>query len=121
MNSNDFVTINNSKYFQFGGAGINGHQNTDINGNEPIDAVIANQFNYGICGITLALKDYTDYSIVYQIYVSEVGWLEAKSNGQETMFSKTKPMSAFRVAFVPTSEKQNQINTWNKDIGKKIQ
>lgn len=121
MNSNDLVTINNNKYFQFGGAGINSHQNTDINGNGSIDAIIANEFHYGICGITLSLKDYTDYSIVYQIYVSEVGWLEAKSNGQETMYSKTKPMSAFRVAFVPSSERQNQINTWNKDIGKKIQ
>lgn len=121
MNSSDLVTIEGNKYFQFGGAGINSHQNTDINGNGAIDAVTANEFHYGICGITLALKDYTDYSIVYQIYVSEVGWLEAKSNGQETMYSKTKPMSAFRVAFVPTSEKQNQINTWNKDIGKKIQ
>ena len=121
MASSDLVTINNNKYFQFGGAGINAHQNTDINGNGWIDAITANEFNYGICGITLDLKDYTDYSIVYQIYVSEVGWLSATSNGAETMYSKTKPMSAFRVALIPTSEKQNQINTWNKDVGKFIQ
>ena len=70
--------------------------------------------------LTLALRDYTDYSIVYQIYVSDVGWLEAVSNGKETMYSKTKPMSAFRVALIPSSERQNQINTWNKDIGKTI-
>lgn len=120
MNSSDLVTISGKKYFQFGGAGINGVSRTDINGNNPIPAEIANQFNYGMCGITLGLKDYTDYSIVYQIYVSEVGWLEAKANGAETIYSKTKPMSAFRVALIPTSEKQNQINTWNKDIGAKI-
>lgn len=121
MNSNDLVTIDGKKYFQFGGAGINGHESTDINGNGAIGAVTSNEFHYGICGIRLALKDYTDYSIVYQIYVSEVGWLSAVSNGVETMYSKTKPISAFRVAFVPSSERQNQINTWNKDYGKTIQ
>lgn len=36
------------------------------------------------------------------------------------MYAKNKPMSAFRVAFVSTSEKQHQLDTWNKDIGKKI-
>ena len=121
MASSDLVTIANKRYFQFGGAGINGTGKTDINGNNPIPEDIGKQFKHGICGITLSLKDYTDYSIVYQIYVSEVGWLEAKANGSETIYSKTKPMSAFRVALIPTSEKQSQINTWNKDIGKKIQ
>lgn len=121
MNSNDLVTIDGKKYFQFGGAGINGHMNTDINGNGVIDAVIANEFRYGICGITLSLKDYTDYSIVYQIYISERGWLSAVSNGTETMYSTTKPISAFRVALIPSSERQHQIDTWNKDVGKKIQ
>lgn len=120
MSSSDVVTINGKKYFQFGGAGINSDTNTDINGNNPISAEISHEFRYGICGLTLGLKDYTDYSIVYQIYVSEVGWLSATSNGIETMYAKDKPMSAFRVALIPTSEKQNQINTWNKDIGKKI-
>ena len=121
MNSNDLVTIDGKKYFQFGGAGINAYLNTDINGNGVIDAVTANQFNYGICGIILSLKDYTDYSIVYQIYVSERGWLSAVSNGMETMYSTTKPMSAFRVALIPSSERQYQIDTWNKDYGKTIQ
>ena len=121
MASSDLVTIAGKKYFQFGGAGINGTGKTDINGNNPIPEDIGKQFKHGMCGITLSLKDYTDYSIVYQIYVSEVGWIEAKANGAEAIYSKTKPMSAFRVALIPTSEKQSQINTWNKDIGKKIQ
>lgn len=120
MASSDLVTIGGKKYFQFGGAGINGHENTDTNGNNPISGEVANQFNYGICGIALSLKDYTDYSIVYQIYLGEQGWLKAASNGEETLYSKTKPMSAFRVVLVPNSEKQNVLNTWNKDIGKKI-
>ena len=121
MASSDLVTISGKRYFQFGGAGVNGAGKTDINGNNPIPVEVAPQFKHGMCGITLSLKDYTDYSIVYQIYVSEVGWVEAKANGDEAIYSKTKPMSAFRVALIPTSEKQSQINTWNKDIGKKIQ
>lgn len=120
MNSSDLVTLENKKCFQFGGTGINGYTHTDTNGNNAIPADIANQFRYGICGLTLELKDYSEYSIVYQIYVSEVGWIEAVSNGKETMYSKTKPISAFRVTFIPTSEKESQLSTWNKDIGKKI-
>jgi len=120
MSSSDLVTISGKKYFQFGGAGINADAKTDINGNNPISMENYAKFHYGISGITLSLKDYTDYSIVYQIYVSSVGWLEAKSNGQETMYSQNMPMSAFRVSIIPNSEKQNLINTWNKDINKKI-
>lgn len=120
MNSSDLVTIAGKKFFQFGGAGINSSDRTDINGNNPIGIENDAKFQYGICGITLALKNYTDYSIVYQVYVSSIGWLQAKSNGQEAMYSKTKPMSAFRVAIIPNSEKGNLINTWNKDINKKI-
>lgn len=118
MNSTDLVTIQNKKYFQFGGSGINQVGNTDIGGNNPIPQL--NGFFYGICGITLGLKDYTNYSIVYQIYVSDVGWVKAASNEEETIYQKDKPMSAFRVAIIPNSEKQNLLNTWNKDIGQKI-
>ena len=121
MNSSDLVTINGNKYFQFGGSGINGVTHTDIHGNNPLTPEISTQFLYGISGITLGLKDYTDYSIVYQIYVHGVGWLEAKSNGEETMYDKAKPMSAFRVALLPSSERQYQLDTWNKDIGQTIQ
>ena len=120
MTSNDLVTIEDKKYFQLGGSGVNCLQATDINGNNPIPQDIASSFHYGICGLTLTLKDYTDYSIIYQIYVSEVGWQPAVSNGTETMYSKTKPISALRVVLVPSSEKQNVINTWNQDIGKFI-
>lgn len=120
MSSNDLVTIEGRKYFQFGGAGINGYTKTDINGNNPIPADIANQFNYGISGITLSLKNYTDFSIVYQIYVADVGWLKTKANGEECMYAKNKPMSAFRVSIIPKSEQQRQMDTWDKEIGKSI-
>lgn len=47
-------------------------------------------------------------------------WLTAVANNTETMLSTNKPMSAFRVAIIPTSEKQNQLDTWNKDVGKSM-
>lgn len=115
MASNDLVTIKDKQYFQLGGAGVNAINYTDINGNNPITA--DSVYKYGICGIDMKLKDYSQFSIVYQVLVSGVGWIEASANGQECMYSKKSPISAFRIALVPNSEKQYVINTWNKDVG----
>lgn len=117
MKSSDLVTIGNKKYFQLGGSGINGSDNTDINGNNPIPNSIAGQYKYGISGINFKLKDYSEFSIVYQILIDKVGWIQACSDGQECMYSKDKPMSAFRITLIPKSEKQYVIDTWNKDVG----
>lgn len=117
MNSKDIVTIGENKYFQLGGPGVNFANNTDINGKNPIPANIANKYYYGVSGITLKLKDYTQFSVIYQILVDKVGWIAACSDGQECMYSKNKPMSAFRIAVIPKTEKQYIIDTWNKDIG----
>lgn len=117
MKSTDLVTIEDKKYFQLGGSGINGDQNTDINKNNPIPSNIANQYKYGICGINFKLKDYSQFSIIYQIYVDKIGWIETCSDGQECMYNKMLPMSAFRIALIPKSEKQYVLDTWNKDIG----
>lgn len=116
MNSKDLVTIDGKKYFQFGGQAINMAGNTDTNGNNPIPADKAVYYPYGVCGLKMILKDYSYYSIIYQIFVDRVGWINASSDGQECMYSKTKPMSAFRIALVPKSEKQYIIDTWNKDV-----
>ncbi len=117
MNSSDLVTIGNKRYFQFGGSGINLNGTTDINGNNPIPAEVANQFKYGICGIKMKLKDYSQFSVVYQILVNKRGWISACSDGQECIASKQEPMSAFRIALVPKTEKQYILDTWNKDVG----
>lgn len=114
MVSNDLVTIKGKRYFQLGGAGVNAINYTDVNGNNPITA--DSVYKYGICGINMKLKDYSQFSIVYQVLVSGVGWIETSSDGQECMYSKKSPISAFRVALVPNSERQYVINTWNKDI-----
>lgn len=117
MKSTDLTTINGKKYFQFGGSGINGYMNTDINGNNPIPANISWQYPYGISGIMLKLKDYSQFSIVYQILVNKVGWTKAYSDGQECIYNYKMPMSAIRVTLIPKSEKKYVIDTWNKDTG----
>ena len=116
MNSQDLVTIQGKKYLQFGGSGINLMENTDINGNNPIPKELAYGYPFGISGIKFRLKDYSEFSIVYQIYVDKVGWIKACSNGQECMYSKDMPMSAIRVALVPNSEMKYVLDTWNKDV-----
>ncbi len=117
MNSADLVEIDGKKCFQFGGNGMNVYNNTDINGKNPIPYDVAYKYPYGISGIKIMLKDYTYYSIVYQILVDKVGWVKSCADGEECMYRKDKPMSAFRVALIPKSEKQYVIDTWNKDIG----
>ena len=117
MKSTDLVTIGDKKYFQLGGSGINGSDNTDANGNNPMPNSIAGQYMYGISGIRFKLKDYSQFSIVYQILIDKVGWVQTCSDGQECMYAKNKPMSAFRIALVPKTEKQYVIDTWNKDVG----
>lgn len=117
MNSDDLVTINENKYFILGGNGINRVDNTDTNGNNKIPYETSIKYPYGVCGINMKLKDYSYYSIVYQILVDGAGWIQACSNGQECIYGKTKPMSAFRIALIPKTEEQYILNTWNKDIG----
>ncbi len=119
MNSTDLVTHNGSKYFQFGGGGINQNGGKDANGKNAIPPNIAAICPYGICGINMSLKSYDEFSIVYQVLVEEKGWLDAKSDGQETIYDKKKPISSFRMAVVPKAEKQSLINKWNKDVGTK--
>lgn len=117
MNSYDLIKINDKSYFQFGGSMINGEFQTDINGNNPIPQKIANEYRYGVSGVSLKLKDETNYSIIYQILINEIGWIEACADGEECMYSYNKPMSAFRMTLVPKSEKEYIIDMWNKYVG----
>lgn len=116
MNSKDLVTINNQKYFQFGGSKINIYGRTDINGKNPIPEKVANAHPYGISAITMALKDYSYYSIMYQILVDKVGWLEPSSDGKETKYRYGRPITAIRVTLVPKTEKKYILEKWKKDV-----
>lgn len=78
---------------------------------------ISTQHLFGISALRIKLKDTSYYSIVYQIWVQNQGWLEAKSDDIETKYSYDKPISGYRVSLIPKTEKQYLIDFWNKDIG----
>ena len=119
MNSADVVNIAGKKYFQLGGTGVNLYRKTDINGNNPIPYNESNKYSFGVAGITLRLKAYSQFAIIYQVYQSQYGWVTAKSNGEECYYKKNLPISAFRITLVPKTEKQYVLDMWNKDVGTK--
>ena len=119
MNTSDNVIIQGKKYFQLGGTGVNMYGGTDVNGNNPIPYKEANEYSFGVSGIIMKLKDYSQFAIIYQVYQSQVGWVSAKSNGEECFYKKNMPISAFRIALVPKTEKQYVLDMWNKDVGTK--
>ena len=86
-------------------------------GESGLPAVSAKDNLYGLSKLTFKLKDYSYYSIVYQIWVEGKGWLEPVSDGVETTERFTKPFGAFRVELIPKTEKQYLIDDWKKDVG----
>ena len=117
MYSLNKIKLNNEEYFELGGGGVNLTGNTDSQGRNPIPYSEEGQYNYGISGINMELKDDTYYSIIYQILVDEVGWIEPKSDGVECVYKHDKPFSAMRIALIPKNQKEHIYNMWKKDIG----
>lgn len=117
MLSGTLVNVKNKKSFIFGGSGINSKDKTDINGRNPIPTQYEGKYAFGISGIKMKLKDTSYYSIVYQVLVNNHGWQTAVSDGQEAMYRHDRPISAFRMALIPKTEKKYLINSWNKDVG----
>ena len=117
MYSLNKIKLNNEEYFELGGGGVNLTGNTDSQGRNPIPYSEEGQYNYGISGINMELKDDTYYSIIYQILVDEVGWIEPKSDGVECVYKHDKPFSAMRIALIPKNQKEHIYNMWKEDIG----
>ena len=111
INKENWTNLFGKVYTEFGGTGIN---HFDSAGNI-LPAEIEKQYLYGLSGVSFSLVNYSQYSIVYQIYVKEIGWLPVKYNGQETMYSFDKPFCAIRINLVPNSQRQYLIDYWNKD------
>lgn len=103
-------------FIQLGGTGLNIPKATASNKKIAIPNVIAKQYLYGISGIQFRLKNTPDFSIVYQSYVNEIGWLKASSDGEENLYQHKKPISAFRMNLVPKTEKQYFLDSWNRDV-----
>lgn len=104
-------------FTQFGGIGLNIKNTNASNVYNPIPPDIASQYLYGISGIQFQLINNPELSIVYQAYVKDVGWLSSSCDGQENLYSHSKPISSFRMNIVPKTEKQYLIDFWNCDIG----
>lgn len=73
-----------------------------------------NQKNNFICGMKIKLKDYNKYSVVYQI-LNKKGWMNTASDGEKTK-NINEPLIGFRIKIVDKDNKQNIIESWNKDI-----
>lgn len=116
MANSEFANINNEKYIEISGAGINEMATTDLNGNNPIPFEESNSYTYGVSGLKLDLKTHEENSIIYQIYLNDVGWLETCKNGEQAMYAYNRPIEAMRIAVVPTSEMEEIITQWNKNI-----
>ena len=117
MADRQLAIIDGVEYFQFGGAGMNYNAHPDITGGNFIPSELAVNYPYGISAIAFRLKDYSKYSVIYQICIANHGWLEPKYNGDETSLGYTIPMSAIRMAIIPNSELQELYDFWNKDTG----
>lgn len=116
MENAEFATIYNEKYIELSGAGINEIGTTDLKGNNPIPLEEAKRYEYGISGLKLDLKTHQENSIIYQIYLNDIGWLETCKNGEQAMYATNRPIEAIRIAVVPTSEMEEIIAQWNKNI-----
>lgn len=96
-------------FTQFGGYGCN---HSDV-----IPSHISSQFLYGISSLQFKLKNLPNYSVVYQSYVKDIGWLPVSCDGEENFYQHDKPISSFRMNLIPSSQKQFLIDFWNRDIG----
>ena len=110
VNKENLAYLSGKIFTEFGGTGVN---YSSPNGYNPIPEEIAKQYPFGLSGIALSLDDYSEYSVVYQIYIKGIGWLPCKYNGEETMYSFDKPFSAIRINIVPNSQRQYLIDYWN--------
>lgn len=115
MNNSKLATINGKEYFQFAGAGINDEGQCDVNGEKPISASVAEVIPYGISAIKFKLKDYTEYSIIYQLHVDRYGWITPAYNEEECSMGYPSTISGIRIAILPHSEIQTVYDTWMED------
>lgn len=99
---------------------LSGHPHSSLKGKSYIYTNLKNGYQPSSITKWIAskFKNISDFSIVFQSYVKDIGWSEAVSDGQENPVQYSKPIYAFRINLVPITEKQYFINFWNRDIGK---
>ena len=115
MKNAKLAKINDKEYFVFGGVGLNKEGQCDVNGENPINNQIASYVRYGISAIKFKLKDYSQYSIIYQMHTLWDGWLYPDYNEEENSMGYPTTISGLRVTVVPNSELQDVYEFWGKD------
>ena len=100
-------------------AKLSGHSNSALQGKNSIYSNSKNGYNFTSISkwIQSRLKNPSDFSIIYQVYTNDTGWLKAICDTQENSSQQSKSISAFRINLVPITEKEYFINFWNRDIG----
>ena len=113
------IWYHKERFTQFGGVGLNRANTYGFGGTyKPLTSEVAKQYLYGISSIKFRFNTNCDYSIVYQSYVKDIGWLPVSSDGEENLYQHDKPITTFRMNLVPKSEKQYLVDYWNRDVSK---
>lgn len=119
LKSGNIINLNGNYSLLIGGTAMNRKGNKGYGG-KPIPEDISKQHLFGISALKIKLKDSSYYSVVYQLWNEEKGWLEAKSDDIESKYSYDKPIGGYRISLIPKTEKQYLIEYWNRDIGSKL-
>ncbi len=100
-------------------AKLSGHFTSSLQGKSYIYTNFKNEYPfYPIFEwIKSRCKNDSTFSIVYQIYIKDIGWLKAISDQPENLSQQNKIISAFRMNLIPTTEKEYLIHFWNRDYG----
>lgn len=115
VGKDNFAIVAGTYYTELGGCGIN-YPNAKVNSGNKLPPDIASKNLYGISSLSLKLSDnFSDYSIVYQIYINGIGWLNTAYDGENLKYSLDSPFSAIRINIIPKSEKNYIINYWNEN------
>ncbi len=98
---------------------LSGHSHSSLKGKSYIYTNLKNGYHPSSITkwITSRLKNISNFSIVFQAYVKDVGWSKVVSDEQETPAQYSNPIYAFRINLVPKTEKQYLIDFWNRDTG----
>lgn len=110
IGTDNCLRFQNQLFTQFGGIGIN---SSNANASSELDK----DYSYGISGMQFQLTDNSEFSVVYQSYVSSIGWIYTSCDRKENWHQHIRPISAFRINLIPKTEKQYLIDYWNRDIG----
>lgn len=98
---------------------LSSHSNSSLKGKTYIYTNFKNGYNPSSITewITSRLKEFSDFSIVFQAYEKDIGWSKVVSDQQKDSSQYGKFVYGFRINLVPKTEKQYLINFWNRDTG----